>query len=148
MVRMISVGNVVFIPTVLNVEMVHDNLFGEGGSWKLWTATEALPNTSLYAQIGAIYWNIIVLENKLGYFCLAGDILVMDQDGYMFFKDRSGDTFRWRGENVSTSEVEGIIHKHIHLNDAVVYGVEVPGKSIISKKNGFSKCKMKYGIKA
>ncbi len=58
---------------------------------------------------------------------LSGDILMMDQDGYLFFKDRSGDTFRWRGENVSTSEVEGIIQKHIHLNDAVVYGVEVPG---------------------
>ena len=51
----------------------------------------------------------------------------MDEDGYLFFKDRSGDTFRWRGENVSTSEVEGIIQKHIQLNDAVVYGVEVPG---------------------
>ncbi|XP_033643640.1 long-chain fatty acid transport protein 4-like [Asterias rubens] len=58
---------------------------------------------------------------------LSGDILQMDEDGYLFFKDRSGDTFRWRGENVSTSEVEGIIQKHIQLNDAVVYGVEVPG---------------------
>ncbi len=37
--------------------------------------------------------------------------------------------YRWRGENVSTSEVEGVVHNIIKLNDAVVYGVEVPGKS-------------------
>ncbi|XP_072015110.1 long-chain fatty acid transport protein 1-like [Amphiura filiformis] len=58
---------------------------------------------------------------------LSGDILVMDDYGYMYFKDRAGDTFRWRGENVSTTEVESTISKAVKLNDAVVYGVEVPG---------------------
>jgi len=57
----------------------------------------------------------------------AGDILEMDEYGYMYFRDRTGDTFRWRGENVSTSEVEAIISNVVNLNDAVVYGVEVPG---------------------
>ena len=57
----------------------------------------------------------------------SGDILNMDRDGYLFFRDRTGDTFRWRGENVSTFEVETTISKIIKLNDAVVYGVEVPG---------------------
>jgi len=57
----------------------------------------------------------------------AGDILEMDEYGYMYFRDRTGDTFRWRGENVSTSEVEAIISNIVNLNDAVVYGVEVPG---------------------
>uniref|UniRef100_A0A0B6Z9V5 Very long-chain fatty acid transport protein n=1 Tax=Arion vulgaris TaxID=1028688 RepID=A0A0B6Z9V5_9EUPU len=56
-----------------------------------------------------------------------GDILVMDELGYMYFRDRTGDTFRWRGENVSTNEVEAVISNAIRLQDAVVYGVEVPG---------------------
>eukprot|EP00794_Sanderia_malayensis_P015985 gene15985-17595_t len=58
---------------------------------------------------------------------LSGDILYQDELGYFYFHDRTGDTFRWKGENVSTSEVEGIISKALHLSDAVVYGVEVPG---------------------
>lgn len=45
----------------------------------------------------------------------------------MFFRDRTGDTFRWRGENVSTTEVEATISNILKLADAVVYGVEVPG---------------------
>jgi solute carrier family 27 fatty acid transporter 1/4 len=58
----------------------------------------------------------------------SGDVLVMDEFGYFYFRDRTGDTFRWKGENVSTSEVEAVISNIIKLNDAVVYGVEVPGK--------------------
>ncbi|CAH0403099.1 unnamed protein product [Chilo suppressalis] len=55
-----------------------------------------------------------------------GDILVMDHFGYFYFKDRTGDTFRWRGENVSTAEVEAVISTLIGLKDAVVYGVKIP----------------------
>ncbi|XP_077779839.1 long-chain fatty acid transport protein 1 isoform X4 [Podarcis muralis] len=58
---------------------------------------------------------------------LSGDVLVMDELGYMYFKDRSGDTFRWRGENVSTTEVEGILSHILSKTDVAVYGVEVPG---------------------
>lgn len=45
--------------------------------------------------------------------------------GYYYFKDRTGDTFRWKGENVASTEVESIIMKVAGLNDCVVYGVEV-----------------------
>lgn len=58
-----------------------------------------------------------------------GDVLVMDELGYMYFRDRSGDTFRWRGENVSTTEVEGIISNLLDQTDVAVYGVAVPGNS-------------------
>nr|XP_026494423.1 long-chain fatty acid transport protein 1-like [Vanessa tameamea] len=55
-----------------------------------------------------------------------GDILEMDYYGYFYFKDRTGDTFRWRGENVSTAEVEGVISNLVGLKDTVVYGVPIP----------------------
>ncbi|XP_069674182.1 long-chain fatty acid transport protein 1-like [Periplaneta americana] len=57
---------------------------------------------------------------------LSGDILVMDKYGYLYFKDRTGDTFRWKGENVATAEVESVIINVIGLKDAAVYGVQVP----------------------
>lgn len=46
----------------------------------------------------------------------------------MYFKDRTGDTFRWKGENVSTTEVEGTLSRLLEMKDVVVYGVEIPGK--------------------
>ena len=49
--------------------------------------------------------------------------------GYMHvaFVDRLGDTFRWKGENVATTQVEGAISSHDSVSGVVVYGVEVPG---------------------
>uniref|UniRef100_A0A8C5G320 Arachidonate--CoA ligase n=1 Tax=Gouania willdenowi TaxID=441366 RepID=A0A8C5G320_GOUWI len=58
---------------------------------------------------------------------LSGDVLIMDKYGHMYFKDRTGDTFRWKGENVSTTEVEGTLSRLLEMKDVVVYGVEVPG---------------------
>lgn len=57
----------------------------------------------------------------------SGDVLVMDDLGYMYFRDRGGDTFRWKGENVSTTEVEGILSSLLEQTDVAVYGVSVPG---------------------
>ncbi|CAH0726565.1 unnamed protein product, partial [Brenthis ino] len=57
---------------------------------------------------------------------ISGDVLVADELGYLYFRDRTGDTFRWRGENVSTTEVEAAISRVANQRDAVVYGVEVP----------------------
>ncbi|XP_045479747.1 long-chain fatty acid transport protein 4-like isoform X2 [Harmonia axyridis] len=55
-----------------------------------------------------------------------GDVLVRDDHGYFYFKDRTGDTFRWKGENVSTTEVEDILSSILN-KDVAVYGVEIPG---------------------
>ncbi|XP_028039800.1 long-chain fatty acid transport protein 4-like [Bombyx mandarina] len=57
---------------------------------------------------------------------ISGDILVADELGYLYFRDRTGDTFRWRGENVSTTEVEAAVSRCANQRDAVVYGVEIP----------------------
>ena len=57
----------------------------------------------------------------------SGDILVMDDLGWLYFRDRTGDTFRWKGENVSSAEVEATVSNVVQLRDAVVYGVEIPG---------------------
>merc|ERR1712158_109775 len=57
----------------------------------------------------------------------SGDILVMDELGWLYFKDRAGDTFRWKGENVSTIEVEATVSAVVGLRDCVVFGVEIPG---------------------
>ena len=59
--------------------------------------------------------------------CRSGDLLYADEFGWMYFMDRMGDTFRWRGENVSTVEVESVISSVLEQVDSVVYGVDVPG---------------------
>jgi fatty-acyl-CoA synthase len=51
-----------------------------------------------------------------------------DADGYFFFVDRIGDTFRWKGENVSTTEVSEALGTFEGVLDANVYGVNVAGR--------------------
>ena len=56
-----------------------------------------------------------------------GDLLKRDARGYYYFVDRIGDTFRWKGENVSTTEVAETISAFPGVLEATVYGVAVPG---------------------
>ena len=56
-----------------------------------------------------------------------GDLMRADADGYFYFVDRIGDTFRWKGENVSTGEVAEQLHAAPGVDEATVYGVELPG---------------------
>ncbi len=56
-----------------------------------------------------------------------GDLMRRDAEGFYYFVDRVGDTFRWKGENVATSEVAAAIAASPRVIEAVVYGVAVPG---------------------
>jgi fatty-acyl-CoA synthase len=56
-----------------------------------------------------------------------GDLLRIDRDGYFYFVDRIGDTFRWKGENVATSEVAEALGVIAGIKEANVYGVAIPG---------------------
>ena len=56
-----------------------------------------------------------------------GDLMRLDAQGFFHFVDRVGDTFRWKGENVATSEVNDAIRQCQGVRDATTYGVEVAG---------------------
>ncbi|KXT11888.1 hypothetical protein AC579_10497 [Pseudocercospora musae] len=56
----------------------------------------------------------------------SGDLQRRDADGRWWFVDRIGDTFRWKGENVSTAEVSEALGTHAALSEANVYGVQLP----------------------
>ncbi|XP_051548252.1 long-chain fatty acid transport protein 2-like [Myxocyprinus asiaticus] len=57
----------------------------------------------------------------------SGDLLRIDHDNFVYFQDRVGDTFRWKGENVATTEVADILSMVDCIEEANVYGVKVEG---------------------
>ena len=73
-----------------------------------------------------------------------GDLMRRDKDGFYYYVDRLGEAFRWKGENVSASEVASVIASCPGIADAVVFGVRIPGHegragmAAISPKRGFS----------
>jgi len=71
-----------------------------------------------------------ILENvfrKGDRFFNTGDLLTLHPGRWLSFADRVGDTFRWKGENVSTNEVAEILNGAPGVLESNVYGVKVPG---------------------
>lgn len=56
----------------------------------------------------------------------SGDMIRWDENDRVFFSDRLGDTFRWKSENVSTAEVSEVLGTHPQVQEANVYGVQLP----------------------
>ncbi|XP_026541844.1 bile acyl-CoA synthetase isoform X2 [Notechis scutatus] len=82
-----------------------------------------------------------VLEKGDSYFN-SGDLMMQDHDGFIYFQDRVGDTFRWKGENVATTEVETILVMLEFIQEVNVYGVPVPGHE---GKIGMAAIRLKEG---
>ena len=58
---------------------------------------------------------------------LTGDLMKQDAEGFFYFVDRIGDTFRWKGENVATTEVAAALTGKAGIAEACVFGVAIPG---------------------
>ncbi|KAI8887112.1 acetyl-CoA synthetase-like protein [Backusella circina FSU 941] len=56
----------------------------------------------------------------------SGDLLKVDSDGFYYFGDRIGDTFRWKSENVATTEIAEVFGDYSGIQEANIYGVLVP----------------------
>lgn len=87
-----------------------------GGRFEGYTSAEASESKIRrnVLSTGDAYWS-------------SGDLLRQDAEGYCYFVDRIGDTFRWKSENVSTQEVAAALGDLPGLELINVYGVQVPG---------------------
>lgn len=87
---------------------------------------DARHNYTGYADKAASERKILrdVIEHGDAWF-RTGDLMRQDEDGYFYFIDRVGDTFRWKGENVSTTEVAEVISRYPGVSEANVYGVKI-----------------------
>ncbi|WP_367065502.1 long-chain-acyl-CoA synthetase [Oryzisolibacter sp. LB2S] len=86
-----------------------------GGRFEGYTSHEATEKKILrdVFQKGDAWWS-------------SGDLLRCDEHGYCWFVDRIGDTFRWKSENVSTTEVADVLGDYPGLEALTIYGVKVP----------------------
>ncbi len=82
-----------------------------------------------------------------------GDLVLIHEGGWLSFVDRLGDTYRWKGENVSTQEVAEILHRAPGVLDANVFGVTVPnadgraGMAALRVGPGFTPAKLLHYVK-
>mgnify|MGYP000669295938 CR=1 FL=1 len=103
-----------------------------GGRFEGYTSDEASEQKIIrhVFEEGDAYWR-------------SGDLLRYDEDGYFYFVDRVGDTFRWKSENVSTQEVASALDDYAGAELINIYGVQVPkhegraGMAAIVMQEGF-----------
>lgn len=98
------------------IGMIYDYPDIVAGRFEGYTSAEATEKKILrdVFQKGDAWWS-------------SGDLLRSDADGYCWFVDRIGDTFRWKSENVSTTEVADALGDFPGLDALTIYGVRVPG---------------------
>ncbi|MBV6418627.1 MAG: Crotonobetaine/carnitine--CoA ligase [Steroidobacteraceae bacterium] len=98
------------------IGMIHDYPDIVAGRFEGYTSREATERKILRSAFvdGDAWWS-------------SGDLLRYDEDGYCWFVDRIGDTFRWKSENVSTMEVAEVFADMRGVESVTVYGVQVPG---------------------
>jgi fatty-acyl-CoA synthase len=99
---------------------------GEIGECVGHIGSDARSNYTGYADKAATEKKVLhdVFEKGDAWF-RTGDLMKIDGDGYIYFVDRIGDTFRWKGENVATSEVSERIAGFEGVQEVNVYGVKV-----------------------
>jgi fatty-acyl-CoA synthase len=106
---------------------------------------DARHNYSGYADKAASERKILrdVFEHGDAWF-RTGDLMRQDDEGYFYFVDRIGDTFRWKGENVSTTEVAEVVSHYPGIDEVNVYGVKLDnldgraGMAAITPGEGFA----------
>lgn len=110
--------------------------FGEIGEFVgMINATDPTQKFDGYSDANESQKKILSNVLKQGDKCFrSGDLMKRDEDGYVYFVDRIGDTIRWKGENISTTEVESVIQtccnedeNNTRIQECVVHGVSVPG---------------------
>ncbi|RYP09311.1 hypothetical protein DL764_001358 [Monosporascus ibericus] len=101
---------------------------GEVGELMMWLPKDVDKEFQGYYKNAAATQSKIlrdVLRKGDAYF-RSGDLVSLDHQGRMYFHDRIGDTFRWKSENVSTTEVGEALSAHELVQEANVYGVQLP----------------------
>ncbi|KAF7723014.1 hypothetical protein EC973_002430 [Apophysomyces ossiformis] len=102
--------------------------FGEQGELVVLLDKDSpLQFSGYYKNEGATKKKILTNVLQKGDACFrSGDLLKLDHDGFYYFGDRVGDTFRWKSENVATTEVAQAIGVFPGIAEANVYGALVP----------------------